>query len=78
MEIQSEFTAFPELMDMISVPEKIVKRWSTDKKCYLLLEAMKSGNLALELTSIKCGLINQSRWPTTAQTFNHDAVNASP
>ena len=70
MEIRSEFTALPEGMYIISVPEKIVKRWSTDqKKCYLLLEAMKSETLSPELASIKCGLINQSRWLTTAQAF---------
>ena len=35
MEIHSEFTAFPELMDMISVPVKLLNVGQLTKKCYV-------------------------------------------
>ena len=63
LEINPEFTPFPELVDIISIPEDIAKKMSTDQKnCYLLLNAMKSGILSSELANIKCGPLNQSRW----------------
>ena len=63
LEINPEFTPFPELVDIISIPEDIAKKMSTDQKNrYLLLNAMKSGILSSELANIKCGPLNQSRW----------------
>ena len=60
LEINWDFTPFPDI-DIIELPDDIVKNLSTDQKnCYLLLSAMKSGSLSKELAKIKCGPLNQS------------------
>ena len=68
--INYNFKALPEGEDMIDLPEDVVKSLSTDQQnCYLLVKAIKSGNLPKDLANKKCGPINHSRWLTTAQAI---------
>ena len=47
LEINWDFTPFPDI-DIIELPDDIVKNLSTDQKnCYLLLSAMKPGTEAV-------------------------------
>ena len=70
IEVNPNFPAFPEIEDLILLPEEVVSKLSTDQKnCYRLHAALKSGILPPELAKIKCGELSQSRWLTTAQAF---------
>ena len=68
LSVNYNFKAMPGGMDLIYLPENIVKNLSTDQKnCYLLVNAIKNGDLSKELASYKCGPLCHSRWLTTAQ-----------
>ena len=68
--INFSFKALPGGEDLINLPEDIVKSLSTDQQnCYLLVKAIKTGNLSTDLANLKGGTINHSRWLTTAQAL---------
>ena len=65
-----KFKALPGGEDLIDLPDDIVKTLSTDQhNCYLLVKAIKSGNLSRDLANKKGGPINQARWLTTGQAL---------
>ena len=68
--INYKFKALPGGEDLIDLPEDIVKTLSTDQhNCYLLVKAIKSGNLSRDLANKKGGPINHARWLTTGQAL---------
>ena len=68
--VNYNFRAITGGEDLIDIPEHIIESLSTDQKnCYLLVNAVKSGNLDRKLASIKCGPLNHSRWLTTGQAL---------
>ena len=70
LEVTFSFKALPDTNKVRELPDEIVKSMSTDQKnCYRLISAVQSGKLSSELAKIKCGLLNTSRWLTTAEAF---------
>ena len=68
--INYSFKSLPGGEDLIDIPDEIVKTLSTDQhNCYLLVKAIKSGNLSRDLANKKGGPINQARWLTTGQAL---------
>lgn len=68
--INYQFKPLPGGEDLIELPDDIVKSLSTDQhNCYLLVKAIKSGNLSRDLANKKGGPINHSRWLTTGHAL---------
>ena len=64
------FPLIPGDTALIELPEYVVKNLSTDQKnCYKLAQAIKSGIVPKELSTLKCGPLNHSRWLTTAEAL---------
>ena len=56
--------------DLIHLTDEVVNSLSTDQhNCYLLANAIKSGQLSKEVASLKCGPLNHSRWLTTGEAL---------
>ena len=70
MPVNYKFKAIPEGEDLIHLPEDIIKTLSTDQhNCYLLVKAIKTGDLSKDLANKKGAPINHSRWLTTGQAL---------
>ena len=55
---------------LIQLPEDVITNLSTDQKnCYWLVQAINSGSISKELSNLKCGPLNHSRWLTTAEAL---------
>ena len=68
MEYNPNFRALPGGEDLITIPDDIVQKMSTDAKlCYRLSQAVKTGILPPELQEIKPGPLCHARWLTTAE-----------
>jgi hypothetical protein len=68
MTYNPNFRAMPGGEDLISLPEEVVAKMSTDQKsCYNLVQAVKAGSLPPALQEMQCGPICHARWLTTAQ-----------
>ena len=53
--------------DLVELPEEVVEDLSTDQMhAYKLCQAIRSGNMSVDLALMKCGPIDHSRWLTTA------------
>jgi len=68
MPYNPNFRAMPGGEDLISLPEEVVAKMSTDQKaCYNLVQAVKAGSLPPAQQEMRCGPICHARWLTTAQ-----------
>ena len=57
-----KFKALPGGEDLLPLSETVVKGMSTDQKsCYRLVQALKSGNLPLDMQDMKCGPLCHAR-----------------
>ena len=66
MKYNDSFTPLSSGEALIIIPDEILNKMSTDQKiAYKLCQAVKSGNMPVELQEIKCGKLNHSRWLTT-------------
>ena len=70
LEINPEFEAISGGEELIPLPDEIVAGLSTDSLiCYKYVKAIKSGILSNNLTQLKPGPINHSRWLTTGEAL---------
>ena len=68
MEYNPNFKGIPEGEALISIPEEVIEKMSTDQKtCYKLVQAVKAGTLPPEMQEMLCGVICHSRWHTTGE-----------
>ena len=68
MEYNPNFKKLPGGEDLISIPQKVLDKMSTDQKvCYKLVEALKAGHLPPAMQEMLCGPLCHARWLTTAQ-----------
>lgn len=68
MEFNPRFNGMPDGEALITIPEEVLEKMSTDQKtCYKLVLAVKAGKLPPEMQEMLCGMICHSRWLTTGQ-----------
>ena len=64
------FLPISGLEPLIEIPDKIVKKMSTDSsQCYRLLCALRAGHLEPTLANILCGSLCHSRWLTFGEAI---------
>ena len=62
MPFDPNFEALPGGEDLLPLSDTVVKGMSTDQKsCYRLVQALKSGNLPLDMQDMKCGPLCHAR-----------------
>ena len=68
--VNDNFMVMSDGEDLIELPQDVISSLSTDQhNCYLLVKAIKTGDLDMKLKNRKCGPLNHARWLTTGQAL---------